>query len=235
MDALGGGAVDPGRRHHDARGRAGRDLDADAPRAARAHVLEVPLARDARPDPRRVHRHRARGRAAAPPARAAALQRAGVRDERRPRDRALDDPRRHPRRPPRALERRLPRDRRQALPGRRRRATSASTSRSRSRTSTRRWRRGWRAGSTPTRSRASTCSSRTGSCARSRGWSSRSPPSGASRPQHDGLAGARTPARRPSTSATRRGWRGPASPPASTATGAFLYLRFGARRRPLGR
>ena len=38
---------------------------------------------------------------------------------RRPRDRALDDPRRHPRRPPGPHERRLPGDRRQALPGRR--------------------------------------------------------------------------------------------------------------------
>ena len=54
------------------------------------------------------------------------------------------------------------------------------TSRSRSRTSIRGSPPGWRAGSTRSRSRASTCSSRTGSCARSPAASSRCRPSGAS-------------------------------------------------------
>ena len=60
------------------------------------------------------------------------------------------------------------------------RAARGCTSRSRSRRSTPRSRSGSRAGSTPTRSRASTCSSPTASCARSRSSSSRSPPSAAS-------------------------------------------------------
>ena len=77
-------------------------------------------------------------------------------------------------------QRRLPGDRRQALPGRRARLRAGA----------RRGRgrellpgAGDLGGALvlqPTRSRASTCSSRTASCARSRGWSSRSPPSAAS-------------------------------------------------------
>ena len=50
------------------------------PRAARAHLLEVPLARHARADPRDLHRARARGRPDRPAVRAAALPRARVRD-----------------------------------------------------------------------------------------------------------------------------------------------------------
>ena len=78
--------------------RARGDLVADAPRAARAHLLEVPLARDARPDPRRLHADGARGRVHRATVRAAALPRARVRDGRRARDRPLADPRRDPRR-----------------------------------------------------------------------------------------------------------------------------------------
>ena len=71
----------------------------------------------------------------------------------------------------------------------RRPAAPSCTSRSRSRPSIRRSPSARRAGSTRTPSRASTCSSRTASCARSRTSSWRSPPSGASR-------SARSPARR---------------------------------------
>ena len=83
FDDAGRGALGPGGRPDDARGGARGDLVADAPRAARPHVLEVPLARDARADPRRLHADRARGRAHRPPVRAAALPRAGVLDGRR--------------------------------------------------------------------------------------------------------------------------------------------------------
>ena len=76
-------ALDPGRRPHAARRRARRDLDADAPRAPRAHLLALSVALHARPDPRALRRGRPRGRAARAAARAAALQGAGVRDGRR--------------------------------------------------------------------------------------------------------------------------------------------------------
>ena len=103
----------------DARGRAGRDLDADAPRAARAHVLEVPLARHARADPRRVHRHRARGRAAAPAVRAAALPGARVRDAARAAGSCAGRSATACSSPARAAGRRLPGDRRQRCPAER--------------------------------------------------------------------------------------------------------------------
>ena len=97
--------------------RARRDLVADAPRAARAHLLEVPLARDARPDPRRLHAGGARGGVHRAAVRAAALRRARVHDGRRARGRPLADQGRHPRRLHRPREGRLPRDRHPALPG----------------------------------------------------------------------------------------------------------------------
>ena len=115
----GRGAVGPGRRPDDARGGARGDLVADAPRAARAHVLEVPLARDARAHPRRLHADRARGRADRAPVRAPALPRARVLHGRDPRHRALADPQRDPRRARGPRGRRLPRDRGPAPPGRR--------------------------------------------------------------------------------------------------------------------
>ncbi|CAA9531337.1 MAG: hypothetical protein AVDCRST_MAG30-3809, partial [uncultured Solirubrobacteraceae bacterium] len=111
-------AVHPGRRRDDAGRRARLDLVAHAPRAPRPHLLEVPLAGVAGALPRRLHGDGARGRAPHPPVRAAAVLRAGVRDERGPRDRALADPRRHPGREPGPRRRRLPRARRAALPGR---------------------------------------------------------------------------------------------------------------------
>ena len=137
MDERRRGPLDPGRRPHDARAsELERALDADVPRAPRAHVLEVPLARHARPDPRRLHRRpSARVVLLAPPVRAAALPRARVRATDGPRDRALADPRRPARRP--AATRRLPGDRRPPLPGGPSPATRGCTSRSRSRTSTR--------------------------------------------------------------------------------------------------
>ena len=49
-------ALGPGGRPHPARRGARRDLDARAPRAPRAHVLALPVARDARAHPRRLHR-----------------------------------------------------------------------------------------------------------------------------------------------------------------------------------
>ena len=49
-------------------------------------------------------------------------------------------------------------------------------------------------------------------------------------PDKDDCAGPVRRASRPSTSATRRGSPGRASPPGMTATSAFLYLRFGYRR-----
>ena len=70
-------------RRADADRRARRDLDAEAPRAPRAHLLALPQPLHARPRPRRVHRGRALRRAAAPPVRAARVQGAGVRDGRR--------------------------------------------------------------------------------------------------------------------------------------------------------
>ena len=73
------GALDPGGERRHARGRAARAVEAGQPRAARAHLLEVPLARDARDHPRHLHRGGARGRGDRPPARAAALPRARVR------------------------------------------------------------------------------------------------------------------------------------------------------------
>ena len=69
------------------------------PRAPRAHVLEVPLARVARPDPRRVHADRARASCCF--GRPFVLLRFGAPeydDQRRPRHRALADPRRRARR-----------------------------------------------------------------------------------------------------------------------------------------
>ena len=153
----------------------------DVPRAPRAHVLEVPLARLARPHPRRLHADGARGRARRAAVRAAALPRAGVRD--RPPTAgscagasatACSSPRR-------AATRRLPRDRRAALPGGRA-GPRAAARRGRDRELLPRASpSGSRAGSTPTRSRASTCWSPTASCARWRASSSRSRPSGASR------------------------------------------------------
>ena len=103
------------------------------PRAARPHLLEVPLPRDARDHPRHLHRGGARRRGDRPPARAAALPRARVRHLRRPRDRAVADPGRPARL---QAQRGLPGDRRQARWSPTARATRACTSRSRSRTST---------------------------------------------------------------------------------------------------
>ena len=141
MDARGGGALDPGRGRHDARGRARGALDAAAPRAPRADVLgylsrvtlgliRVEYTRD----------ERAR-RAAAPAVRAAALRGARVRD--RPTAAAscaggsataCSSP---------AARRGLPGDRRpQASRRRRARLRARRTSRSRSPTSTRRSRPG---------------------------------------------------------------------------------------------
>ena len=224
---LGCGALDPGGQPGHAGGRPDRDLDADVPRAPGADVLEVPLARDARADPGRVLRDRARGRADRAPVRAAALPPARLRAHRRPRDRALADPRRRAGRQarPRATWRSTSAAPRATAP-----ATSARTSRSRSRTSIRASRPRSRAGSTSPRSRASTCSSPTGSCARSPGSSWRSRPSAAS-PRTPTTARRRAPASRRSTSATRRGWRGRGSPPRVTAVASALYLRFGPRRR----
>ena len=101
----------PGRR---ARGA----LERDPPRAPGAHVLEVPLARDARADPRHLHRHRAARGAAVPAVRAAALRRPRVRGHARQRRRALAHHRRPAGLQARAPRRRLPRDRRAPLPGR---------------------------------------------------------------------------------------------------------------------
>ncbi len=95
-------------------GRARGDVDAAAPGAARPHVLEVPLARDAGADPGRVHRHRPRRRVPPPPVRPAALRRSRVRDDPGPRRRALDDQGGDPRRAPGPDVGRLPGDRRAA-------------------------------------------------------------------------------------------------------------------------
>ena len=138
------------------------------------------LSRDlARAHPRRTTRDDERAVVfLTPPVRAAALPRAGVRARRGPRHRALAHPRRAARRA--GPRRRLPRDRRPPLPGRARRATSASTSRSRSRTSTRRSRRPVQvvlhehAVAHPRARHARVPASG------SPGWSSRSRPSGAS-------------------------------------------------------
>ena len=75
-------ALRAGGRADAARGGAGRDLVADAPRAPGAHVLALSVALHAGPHPREVRRGRARGRAADAAVRAAALPRAGVRDGR---------------------------------------------------------------------------------------------------------------------------------------------------------
>ena len=82
-------ALDPGRRRHRPGRRARGALERDPPRAPGAHVLEVPLARDARADPRHLHRHGAPRGAAVPAVRAAALRRPRVRGHARPRRRAL--------------------------------------------------------------------------------------------------------------------------------------------------
>ena len=61
-------------------------------RAPRAHLLALPRAQLARPDPRPLQRARARGRAAVPAVRADRLRPARVRAGRGPRHRALADP-----------------------------------------------------------------------------------------------------------------------------------------------
>ena len=131
FDEHGARALDPGRRPDDARLRARGDLVADAPRAARAHLLEVPLARDARPHPRRLHADRAGRRPHRPPVRPAPLPRARVRDGRHARRGALAHPERHPRRLRGPRGRRVPRDRRRRAPAEEpaaRRCTSRSRS-----------------------------------------------------------------------------------------------------------
>ena len=109
-------ALDPGRRRHGPGRRARRALERHPPRAPGAHLLEVPLARDARADPRHLHRHGAPRRPAVPAVRAAALPRARVRGGGRPRDRALADRGRAARLPPRPRRQGLPGDRRAPLP-----------------------------------------------------------------------------------------------------------------------
>ena len=94
-----------------------RALERDAPRAPRAHVLEVPLARDARPDPRHLHRGRARRSCCCSARSCCCASRARVRGRARPRRRALAHQRRPARLPARARRRRLPGDRRPPLPG----------------------------------------------------------------------------------------------------------------------
>ena len=135
-------ALDPGRRRHRPGRRARGALERDPPRAPGAHVLEVPLARDARADPRHLHRHGAARGAAVPAVRAAALRRPRVRGHARKRRRALAHHRRPAGLQARAQRRRLPRDRRAPLPGRGGGLGDRRTSRSRSRASTPRSRPG---------------------------------------------------------------------------------------------
>src|SRR3954452_3628797 len=93
-------ALDPGGGRGHAARRAAAAVDADAPRAPRAHVLDVPLTGHARADPGDLHRVVALLGAHRPADRLAALPRTGVHVLRRPRDRALAHPGRAARRPP---------------------------------------------------------------------------------------------------------------------------------------
>src|SRR5262245_42746209 len=77
---LGGrlGRKPPGRRGHAAAERAREDVVARVPRAARAHLLELPVELLTRPDPRALRARLTGGRLSPAPVRAAPLQHAGV-------------------------------------------------------------------------------------------------------------------------------------------------------------
>ncbi len=102
--------------------------------------------------------------------RAAHVRRARVRAGARPRDRALAHRQWSARRPSRSRRRGAPADRRPPPPRRGSGRARGCTSRSRSQTSTPRSPRDSAGASTTRPRRASTCSSPTDSCARSRGW-----------------------------------------------------------------
>ena len=88
------GALRPVGGAHDGVGRSRPAVESAQPREPRPHLLALPHPRDAGTDSRGVRQRRALGRAPGPAADAAALRRARVLDRRRPRQRALADPRR---------------------------------------------------------------------------------------------------------------------------------------------